>query len=239
MSADTTTVASPAAAVLGAQKLPHPVFELLRRYAAVFKAAWAARTELAGPQRLAHERAFLPAALSLQETPVHPAPRRAMWALMALVTAAIVWSCIGQLDIVAVAPGRVIVSDRTKLVQPLEAGVVKAIHVRDGDKVQAGQLLVELDPTAASADTRTVAEQLATARTQAEVAQRLLTRWTAARRQLPQPQRGPTSAQAARPPKRPTSTQAAWPGKCAPSGPTSPPASRAWTLKPRAAKPSS
>ena len=55
----------------------HPFIELLARYRAIFQAAWAARRELAGPQRLTDEAAFLPAALSLQETPAHPAPRRA------------------------------------------------------------------------------------------------------------------------------------------------------------------
>ncbi|MBK9363049.1 MAG: HlyD family type I secretion periplasmic adaptor subunit [Rubrivivax sp.] len=139
--------------------LRHPAIELLARYRAVFAAAWAARKELAGPSRLADEAAFLPAALSLQETPVHPAPRRALWAIMALFSLALAWSWFGQLDIVAVAPGRIIVSDRTKVVQPLEPGVVQAIHVKDGDVVQAGQLLIELDPTQAAADSRAVHEQ--------------------------------------------------------------------------------
>ena len=56
--------------------IPHPVIELLARYRAIFGAAWAARHELAGPKRLTDEAAFLPAALSLQEAPAHPAPRR-------------------------------------------------------------------------------------------------------------------------------------------------------------------
>lgn len=137
----------------------HPVIELLARYRAILGAAWAARTELAGPRRLADEAAFLPAALSLQETPVHPAPRRALWAIMVLFALALAWSWFGKLDIVAVAPGRIIVSDRTKIIQPLEAGVIKAIHVKDGDVVAAGQLLIELDPTMAEADSRSVEEQ--------------------------------------------------------------------------------
>jgi hemolysin D len=137
----------------------HPALELLGRYRAVAQAAWQARHELAGPKRLADEAAFLPAALSLQETPVHPAPRRAMWVIMTLFVVALAWACIGKVDIVAVAQGRIVVSDRTKVVQPLEAAVVKAVHVRDGDKVAAGQLLVELDATAATADRQSV-EQL-------------------------------------------------------------------------------
>ncbi len=133
-------------------RMRHPGIELLGRYRAVFGAAWAHRAELAGPARLADEQAFLPAALSLQETPVHPAPRRVAFVLMALFVIALLWAIFGKIDIVAVAPGRVIVSDRTKLVQPLENSVIRRILVKDGDHVQAGQPLVELDPTSARAD---------------------------------------------------------------------------------------
>lgn len=157
-----------------ADALRHPALELLARYRAVFAAAWAARHELAGPKRLADEAAFLPAALALQETPVHPAPRRSLWAIMALFTLALAWSWFGQLDIVAVAPGRIIVSDRSKIVQPLEPGIVKAIHVKDGDVVQAGELLIELDPTGAVADSRTVAEQARAAAAEAARTRALL-----------------------------------------------------------------
>lgn len=138
----------------------HPALELLARYHAVLSAAWQHRGELAGPKRMADETAFLPAALSLQDTPVHPAPRRLAYSLMALFTIAVVWSIFGQIDIVAVAPGRIVVSERTKLIQPLETSVVKRVLVRDGDHVKEGQPLVELDPTAASADKTTVDDQL-------------------------------------------------------------------------------
>ena len=152
----------------------HPAADMLARYGAVFKAAWSARHDLAGPKRLADEAAFLPAALSLQETPVHPAPRRGMALIMLLFIAALAWSILGRVDVVAVAAGRIVVSERTKLIQPLEAAVVRAIHVRDGDKVTAGQLLVELDPTGASADKANVAEQLRTAEAEAARSQALL-----------------------------------------------------------------
>lgn len=136
----------------------HPAIELLARYRDVLRAAWQHRTELAGPARLADEQAFLPAALSLQETPVHPAPRRIAFVLMALFAIALLWSIFGQIDIVAVAPGRIIVSDRTKLVQPLERSVIRRILVKEGDHVKAGQALVELDPTTAQADKESFAQ---------------------------------------------------------------------------------
>jgi hemolysin D len=128
----------------------HPVIELLARYRVIFGAVWAARHELAGPKRRADEAAFLPAALSLQET--HPAPRRVALVVCTLFVVALVWAIVGKIDIVAVAPGRIVVSERTKTLQPLEASVVKRVLVKDGDVVQAGQVLVELDATNAAAD---------------------------------------------------------------------------------------
>ena len=141
-------------------QLPHPALDLLARYKAIFQAAWQARHELAGPKRLADEAAFLPAALSLQETPVHPAPRRATIVICALFAIALVWSVFGRIDIVAVAQGRIVVSDRTKTIQPLEVSVVAKVLVKDGDAVKAGQVLIELDATAANADQASVVEQL-------------------------------------------------------------------------------
>jgi hemolysin D len=60
---------------------------------------------------------------------------------------ALAWACSGRVNIVATAPGKIIPSGRTKVVQPFETGVVRAIHVRDGQGVKAGEVLIELDPT--------------------------------------------------------------------------------------------
>jgi len=147
---------------------PHPLLSLLRRYRDVFAAAWANRVALAGPRRLADEAAFLPAALSLEDTPAHPAPRRAALAICLLFVVAVAWAVLGHVDIVAVASGRIVVSDRTKTLQPLETSVVKHVFVKDGDSVKAGQVLVELDSTNAAADTASIREQLRSASSEAQ-----------------------------------------------------------------------
>ncbi len=152
-----TTVVAPVAA--GA---PTPRRDFLRRYRDVFATAWQQRKALDGTPRQKDELAFLPASMSLQETPLHPAPRRTGLVICALFAIAVAWACIGQIDIVAVAQGRIVVSERTKTIQPLEASVVRRVMVRDGDTVQAGQVLVELDATVAAADEASVREQLRT-----------------------------------------------------------------------------
>lgn len=127
--------------------------ELLQRYSAHFKFAWANRAAMEPPQRLMHELQFLPASLSLQETPVHPAPRVFTYLILGFATLTLLWAIFGKVDIVATASGKIVPNDRIKVIQPLETAVVKAIHVRDGQSVKAGDVLIELNATMAQADT--------------------------------------------------------------------------------------
>ena len=98
------------------------------------------------------ELQFLPAALEIEETPPLPLARAMLWSIVLFFLIAIAWACIGKVDIVGVAPGKIVPSGRTKTVQPLENAVVVAIHVSEGQHVNAGDVLIELDPTTPTAD---------------------------------------------------------------------------------------
>lgn len=93
------------------------------------------------------EREFLPALLEIEETPPSPAQRQLLWILVTLVLCALVWSWFGKVAIVSTAPGKFIPDGRVKQLQTLEAAIVREIHVQDGQHVQKGELLLELDPT--------------------------------------------------------------------------------------------
>src|SRR5258708_39407075 len=103
-------------------------------------------------ERRKDELAFLPAALEIVETPPSPVGRAVAFTIIAVFAIALGWACIGTVDIVAVAPGKIIPSGRTKIIQPFETGVVRAIRVRDGQSVKAGDVLLELDPTMSGAE---------------------------------------------------------------------------------------
>ena len=103
-------------------------------------------------RRREEELAFLPAALEIVETPPSPTRRAIGATIIALFCLALVWATLGSVDIVATAPGKIIPSGRTKVIQPFETGVVSAIHVRDGQSVKAGDVLIELDPTMTEAE---------------------------------------------------------------------------------------
>lgn len=148
--------------------------ELLQRYRQVWSHAWGLRHSLDTTPRLPHEAQFLPAALALQETPVHPAPRYLQWLIMTLATLAVLWAVLGQVDVVATANGRIVPSGRSKVIQPHEVAVVKAIHVIDGQAVKAGDLLVELDPSQTSADVERLGSDLLASQVDAVRAQAML-----------------------------------------------------------------
>src|SRR5262249_17934411 len=98
------------------------------------------------------ELAFLPAALEIVETPPSPVGRALAATLIMLFCAALGWSLWGTIDIVASATGKIVPGGRSKVIQPFETGVVRAIRVSDGQAVRAGDVLIELDPTANAAD---------------------------------------------------------------------------------------
>jgi len=103
-------------------------------------------------QEIDDELEFLPAALEIQQTPPLPMARYIVWAIVTFFTIGVIWSWLGHVDIVSVAMGKIVPSSRVKIIQPLETGVVRAIYVKEGDKVNAGDVLVELDPTLTDAD---------------------------------------------------------------------------------------
>jgi hemolysin D len=128
------------------------VRELLSRYSGIISYAWAHRRASDTPKGLDYELAFLPANLELTETPPHPAPLWAARLLVGAVLLVVLIATLGQLDIVAIAPGQLIPNANIKVIQPAVTGVVRQILVQNGDRVKAGQLLIELDPTLAIAD---------------------------------------------------------------------------------------
>jgi hemolysin D len=116
-----------------------------------------------GERRNKEELAFLPAALEIVETPASPIGRAIAILIAILFCVALGWAYFGKIDIIASAPGKVIPSGRTKVIQPFETGVIRAIRVRDGQHVKAGDVLIELDPTINAAEREHIQSDLTAA----------------------------------------------------------------------------
>ena len=90
--------------------------------------------------------AFKPLAVELEERPVSPLGRGLFWLLLVLLTSLIAFLYWGQVDVVVTARGSFRPVGDIKIVQPLEQGVVQAILVKEGQVVQQGQALIQLQP---------------------------------------------------------------------------------------------
>jgi hemolysin D len=113
------------------------------------------------------DREFLPAALEILVTPPSPVAKSLLLAICALFFGALAWSYFGWIDIYAVAPGKIQPDGGSKVVQPIDAGKIAAIRVQNGSRVNAGDILIELDSTESAADRQAEATDLEAASAEA------------------------------------------------------------------------
>ncbi|ESX09217.1 secretion protein [Mesorhizobium sp. LSHC422A00] len=105
---------------------------------------------------------------AVANAPIPQAARRIVWIIASLVIALIAVAGLIPVDQVVTARGLVVSKSPNMVVQPLETAIVRSIDVREGQHVQAGQVLARLDATFASADLAALGMQVSTL--EAEVA---------------------------------------------------------------------
>lgn len=127
-------------------------FPGLAKHGQIFRESWKNQNEADKAFKEKQEHEFLPAALEIMEKPPSPGMRWLLLLTCGLFVLALLWAFFGRIDVVATAAGKTVPGGNVKIVQPMEIGGVRAIHVRNGQFVRKGDLLIELDPTLASAD---------------------------------------------------------------------------------------
>jgi hemolysin D len=128
------------------------VLELLAHHRRASGSHWAGRQARSASLLTVDEADFLPPALALQGRPVSPTLRITGAVLILLVTVTLLWAAVGKVDIVANASGKIIPTGRTKVIASVDTAVVRALHVREGQAVNAGDVLLELDARPFKAD---------------------------------------------------------------------------------------
>lgn len=124
------------------------------------KDKWQQRAKLGDRHVARQEVEFLPAALEIREKPPHPATRITAWTLLALFSIGVIWACVGEVDIVATAEGKIVPSGQVKQIQPYELGIVSRILVHEGQQVKAGDPLVILDQGQTAADEKRLSQEV-------------------------------------------------------------------------------
>ena len=78
--------------------------------------------------------------------------RKLLWAIVIFFIAIVVWASLAEIDQITRAQGKVIPAGHVQVVQNLEGGIVANINVKEGDVVEAGAGLLQLDDTQFAAD---------------------------------------------------------------------------------------
>lgn len=98
--------------------------------------------------------------LDLEGTPPSRVMAATVGAVCSLCLLLLLWAAVGELDIIATAEGRLVPQTFIKIVQPAESGIVEAILVKEGQRVEAGQVLMRMDSQQSKADIRSFAAEL-------------------------------------------------------------------------------
>ena len=109
-----------------------------------------------------------------QDGEAHGAARPILWTCVAIVVVFVVWASWATVDEVARGDGKVVPNSRVQIIQSLEGGILQDLMVKEGDIVEAGQPLAQLDDTrfqssALESGTQVTALTAAIARLEAEV----------------------------------------------------------------------
>lgn len=70
-----------------------------------------------------------------------------LWLLLAGLVVFVAWASVFRIDRVARATGEVIASSRVQVIQAVDGGVLASLNVKEGDSVDSGQILAQLDHT--------------------------------------------------------------------------------------------
>ncbi|MEX0603959.1 MAG: HlyD family type I secretion periplasmic adaptor subunit [Marinobacter sp.] len=104
---------------------------------------------------------FSPKLLSVWREPPSPLPRAMLATLLLLLLGLLLWAFFGRLDIVARAEGTLVPRNRVQIVQPFEGGRVADILVREGERVESGQELMQMDARISKVETGEMIREIA------------------------------------------------------------------------------
>lgn len=86
---------------------------------------------------------------------------RLLIACCAMLAVLALWAALAKIEEQIRAPGTVIASSRSQIVQVVDGGTLKVLHVKEGDTVKAGDLIAELDPVRFQASSEEIAAKIA------------------------------------------------------------------------------
>ncbi len=103
---------------------------------------------------------FLPSALEIAERPASPMGHGIIYLISIIMLTFILWASFSKVDEVAVSRGTIVPDGRIKVVQNFEEGIISKIYVEEGQRVEKGDLLLDLDTAMKEVDKEAIEEDI-------------------------------------------------------------------------------
>lgn len=117
---------------------------------------------------------FMPSLLEIIERPAHKAGTVIIIGIFTLLIGAIIWACFSEIDVVITASGSVQPIGNVNVVKAYSGGTVKSINVSEGEYVNVGDILIELDTEALEIDVNQLQNQQKILEVQRDIYKRIL-----------------------------------------------------------------
>ena len=95
---------------------------------------------------------FMPSLLEIIERPAHKAGTVIIVGIFTLLIAAVIWACCSKIDVVVTSTGSIQPVGNINVVKSYSSGTVKSINAVEGQYVNQGDVLIELDTEAMDID---------------------------------------------------------------------------------------
>lgn len=117
---------------------------------------------------------FMPSLLEIIERPAHKAGTVIIIGIFTLLIGAIVWACVSKIDVVITANGSVQPIGNLNVVKAYSGGTVKSINVAEGEYVNQGDVLIELDAESLEIDVSQLQNQQKILEAQREIYKKII-----------------------------------------------------------------
>ena len=95
---------------------------------------------------------FQPDAIQIRDEKMPLWARLSVWSMLLIFLVALLWSCIAKVDVIVQAPGKIVSDKQIVALKPVDTQIIEKVHVKIGDIVKKGDVLITFDPTINNAE---------------------------------------------------------------------------------------
>ena len=115
------------------------------------------KSELETPQEVVD---FQPDAIQIRDEKLPLWARYSILIMFLVFVLALFWTCVAKIDVIVQAPGKIVSDKSIVALKPVDTQIIEKVHVKIGDIVRKGDILITFDPTINNAEIRRLSREI-------------------------------------------------------------------------------